>query len=94
VPQTCQRIVRRSVHGFQVTEKADDPEACGKPARFRQQSLSGRIALWLCAECFDEFEAEHGEGSWTPTAEFEGEDTPEEDIDLDIDSDEGDDGDF
>jgi hypothetical protein len=60
----CQRV---SHDDFLVSEIPDDP-ICGKPARFQSKLFDdedGReIILWLCAECFDEYEAQFGSGAW------------------------------
>jgi hypothetical protein len=69
----CQRL--RGSPDFRVSEEANEA-ACGKPAKFRSKfrevSLgsdytvnAGRdVVLWLCAKCFDEYEAYFGRGAW------------------------------
>lgn len=54
---------------------------CGKPAFYKQVSENGNVVIWICVDCYNEFEAKFGEGSWTETSQFETEDFEEGDED-------------
>lgn len=82
----CQRIFRPEFLEddiFAVTDITDEQIAidsgarlCGKPAFYKQVSETGNTVIWICVNCFNEFEAKYGEGSWTNVNEY-----PEEDFD-------------
>lgn len=60
----CQRLPASPT--FCVSQRLDDG-ICGKSARFRYKFCdedSQEIVLWLCAECFDKYEAQFGQGAW------------------------------
>jgi hypothetical protein len=74
----CQRVYQPNIDegDFAVVESSD-PERmiagarlCGKPAFYKQVSPDGAVTIWICTDCFNEFEAEYGEGAWADTAEF------------------------
>jgi hypothetical protein len=76
----CQRVFRPEINGdaFAVTELTDERRVadsgarmCGKPAFFKQVSETGDVVIWICVDCFNEFEAIHGEGAWTDIGEFD-----------------------
>jgi hypothetical protein len=74
----CQRIFRLELGGtFAITETTDEQVVaasgallCGKPAFYKQVSKSGNTSIWICVDCFNDFEAQFGEGSWTDVSEF------------------------
>jgi hypothetical protein len=47
---------------FHVADHCGE-RTCNKPAKFRSRTYDG-TELWLCAECFDEFESLYGIGSF------------------------------
>ena len=51
------------VGAFSVSTDPDYAGLCGRPARFKWACADGDV-MWLCAECFDEFERLFGRGSW------------------------------
>jgi len=84
---SCQRVFKSDFpeDTFAVTDITDErligdagAHLCGKPAFYKQVSEGGSIEIWICVDCFNEFEKRFGEGSWTDTNRFDGEYTPEE----------------
>jgi hypothetical protein len=76
---TCQRVFRDDFpkDTFAVTDISDEQRVieagarlCGKPAFYKQVSEEGDVVIWICVECFNEFEARFGEGSWTDVSRF------------------------
>ena len=83
----CQRVFKSDFpeDTFAVTDITDEQRIgdtgarlCGKPAFYKQVSEEGDVVIWICVDCFNEFEARFGEGSWTDTNRFDGEFDPEE----------------
>jgi hypothetical protein len=66
----CQRVLDSGeLCDFLVAQEGcfDDRPMCGRPAKFRSKFADGdgeEVVLWLCAECFDEYERRFGEGTW------------------------------
>jgi hypothetical protein len=83
----CQRVFKSDfpAETFAVTDITDEQrvadaggQLCGKPAFYKQVSETGDTVIWICVDCFNEFEKRFGEGSWTDVSRFDGEFDPEE----------------
>lgn len=75
----CQRVFKDDFpeDTFAVTDLADEQQVidagarlCGKPAFYKQVSEEGDVVIWICVDCFNEFEARFGEGAWTDVSKF------------------------
>jgi len=74
----CQRVYQPEFGDyFAVTNCTDESlvaetggRLCGKPAFYKQVSTDGKVAIWICNDCYNEFEAANGEGSWKSVEEF------------------------
>jgi hypothetical protein len=77
---TCQRVFKPDFPEgtFAVTDMVDEQRLidagarlCGKPAFYKQVSETGDTVIWICVDCFNEFEKRFGEGSWTDVSRFD-----------------------
>jgi len=67
----CQRVIL-SDGQFAVIQKFSFDykygKLCGKPAFYKQAgpdlNPEIHVELWLCVDCFNEYEGVHGKGSW------------------------------
>jgi hypothetical protein len=77
---TCQRTFIQEFpedDGFAISNVTDEQviadaglRLCGKPAFYKKVSETGKTVIWICVDCFNEFEAKFGEGSWTDVSDF------------------------
>jgi hypothetical protein len=83
----CQRVINSDFPEglFAVSDMIDERRVadagarlCGKPGFYKQVSDDGGVVIWICVDCFNEFEAQFGIGSWTDASRFAAGEPPDE----------------